>query len=482
MATRSRREARFAVDIWPGFVDALSTLILSIIFLLVVFVLAQFFLGQLLQGRTEAVQRLQGQVGDLTSQLELEQDAAAELRRTLARINADLQQAFLDRDELSADLGESEAVRGQLSDQVAVLSRDQALLQRTLEEMRLQEGQTQARLTELDRELAAARQTVQADKEQIELQLGQLVQLRRDVEALQKVRTDLEARVAELSTNLGTTDEERRRLLAELGTTRDRASALEAQLADANQRTMLSQRELEARELRVEELLRSASELEGHLSGETTAKDQAVEQVRILTEQIAALSQQLAGLDRALDLKQSEIDEQNAQIANLGQRLNLALASKVEELSQYRSEFFGQLRRALGDREDVRVVGDRFVFQSEVLFESGSAEIEPRGRDELAKIAAALKEIIDDIPADLPWVLQVDGHTDRLPISTARFPSNWELSSARAIAVAEYLIAQGIPPDRVAARGFAEFQPLDPGDDPDAYRRNRRIELKLTTR
>ncbi|HEX6012667.1 MAG TPA: peptidoglycan -binding protein [Geminicoccaceae bacterium] len=482
MATRSRREARFAVDIWPGFVDALSTLILSIIFLLVVFVLAQFFLGQLLQGRTEAVQRLQGQVGDLTSQLELEQDAAAELRRTLARINADLQQAFLDRDELSADLGESEAVRGQLSDQVAVLSRDQALLQRTLEEMRLQEGQTQARLTELDRELAAARQTVQADKEQIELQLGQLVQLRRDVEALQKVRTDLEARVAELSTNLGTTDEERRRLLAELGTTRDRASALEAQLADANQRTMLSQRELEARELRVEELLRSASELEGRLSGETTAKDQAVEQVRILTEQIAALSQQLAGLDRALDLKQSEIDEQNAQIANLGQRLNLALASKVEELSQYRSEFFGQLRRALGDREDVRVVGDRFVFQSEVLFESGSAEIEPRGRDELAKIAAALKEIIDDIPADLPWVLQVDGHTDRLPISTARFPSNWELSSARAIAVAEYLIAQGIPPDRVAARGFAEFQPLDPGDDPDAYRRNRRIELKLTTR
>jgi chemotaxis protein MotB len=482
VATRSRREGRFAVDIWPGFVDALSTLILSIIFLLVVFVLAQFFLGQLLQGRTEAVQRLQGQVTDLTSQLELEQDAAAELRRTLGRINADLQQAFLDRDELSADLGESEAARGQLSDQVAVLTRDQALVQRTLEETRLQAGQTQARLTELDRELAAARRTVQADKERIELQLGQLVQLRRDIEALQKVRTDLEARIAELSMTVGTTDEERRRLLAELGTTRDRASALEAQLADANQRTMLSQRELEARELRVEELLRDASELEGRLGGETKAKDQAVEQVRILTEQIAALSRQLAALDRALDLKQSEIDQQNVQIANLGQRLNVALASKVEELSQYRSEFFGQLRRALGDREDVRVVGDRFVFQSEVIFESGSAEIEPRGRDELAKIATALKEIIDEIPADLPWVLQVDGHTDRLPISTARFPSNWELSSARAIAVAEYLIAQGIPPDRVAARGFAEFQPLDPGDNPDAYRRNRRIELKLTTR
>jgi chemotaxis protein MotB len=482
MAMRSRREPRFAVDIWPGFVDALSTLILSIIFLLVVFVLAQFFLGQLLQGRTEAVQRLEGQVGDLTAQLELEQDEAAELRRTLGRINADLQQAFLDRDELSADLGESEAARAQLSDQAAVLSRDQALLQRTLEEMRLGEGQTQARLAELDRELAAARQTVQADREQIGLQLGQLAQLRRDIEALQQVRADLEGRVAELSTTLTATDEERRRLLAELGTTRDQASALEAQLADAGQRTMLSQRELEARELRIEELLRSASELEGRLGGEATAKDQAVEQVRVLTEQIAALSQQLALLDRALDLKQGEIDEQNVQIANLGQRLNVALASKVEELSQYRSEFFGQLRRALGDREDVRIVGDRFVFQSEVLFESGSAEIEPGGRDELAQLADVLKELIDDIPADLPWVLQVDGHTDRVPISTARFPSNWELSSARAIAVAEQLIAQGIPPERVAARGFAEFQPLDAGESADAYRRNRRIEIKLTTR
>ena len=191
-----------------------------------------------------------------------------------------------------------------------------------------------------------------------------------------------------------------------------------------------------------------------------------MQQVRQLTEQIAALSRQLAALDQALDLKQTAIDEQSATIANLGQRLNLALASKVEELSQYRSEFFGELRKALGEREDVRIVGDRFVFQSEVLFASGSAEIGPGGREQLAKLATALKEIIDRIPPELPWVLQVDGHTDRVPISTARFPSNWELSSARAIAVAQFLIGQGIPPDRVAARGFAEFQPLDPGAGP----------------
>ena len=245
---------------------------------------------------------------------------------------------------------------------------------------------------------------------------------------------------------------------------------------------MLAQRELAARDLRIEELLRSSKDLEARLGGTTGQRDEAVEQVRQLTEQIGMLSRQLAELDQALDLKQSEIDAQGATIANLGQRLNVALANKVEELAQYRSEFFGALRRVLGERSDVRVVGDRFVFQSEVLFQSGSADIEPSGRDELAKLADALKEILDKIPPDLPWVLQVDGHTDRLPISNARFPSNWELSTARAIAVARFLSTQGIPPDRLAARGFAEFQPLDPAESPEAYARNRRIEIKLTTR
>ena len=479
---RLRRDGRQSVDIWPGFVDALSTLILSIIFLLVVFVLAQFFMGQALQGRTEAVTRLQGQVQDLSTRLGLEQDSADELRRTMAQINADLQQAFLDRDELSADLGESEAARSQQAEQMAALTRDQALMQRTLDEMRVKAGQSDVRQGELERELDAARQSVTAGKQEIELQLGQLVQLRRDVAALQQVRGELEAKVAELGTSLGSTDEERRRLLAELGSTRDRASALEARLADADDKTMLAQRELAARDVRIEELLRSSKEIEAKLGGASGERDDAVRQVRRLTDQIATLSRQLAELDQALDLKQSEIDAQGATIANLGQRLNVALANKVEELAQYRSEFFGALRRVLGERGDVRVVGDRFVFQSEVLFQSGSADIEPQGRDQLAKLAAALKEIVDKIPPDLPWVLQVDGHTDRVPISTPRFPSNWELSTARAIAVARYLVDQGIPPDRVAARGFAEFQPLDPGESPDAYRRNRRIEIKLTTR
>jgi chemotaxis protein MotB len=371
------RRSREQVDIWPGFVDAISTLLLSIIFLLIVFVLGQFFLGQLLQGRNETVTRLQGQVKDLASQLGLEQDAAADLRRTLARLNSDLSQAFRERDDLKGQLARADAERDRLGEQVASLSDQQGRLQQ---------------------QLAEAQKVVTADKDTIQ--------------------------------------------------------QWQAQAASASQ----------ARDTTVSE------------------RDKALQQVRTLTDQIATLGRQLAAIDQALGLKQQEIDRQNAQIADLGARLNVALASKVEELSQYRSDFFGRLRQALGSREDVRIVGDRFVFQSEVLFPSGSADISPEGQSQLAKLAGALKEITKEIPPDLPWVLQVDGHTDRRPISSSRFPSNWELSTARAIAVARFLVTQGIPPDRVAARGFAEFQPLDPGDSEEAYRRNRRIEIKLTTR
>jgi chemotaxis protein MotB len=160
----------------------------------------------------------------------------------------------------------------------------------------------------------------------------------------------------------------------------------------------------------------------------------------------------------------------------------VALASKVQELARYRSEFFGRLREVLGKRKDVRIVGDRFVFQSEVLFETGSAELGGAGQQQLGQLARALTEIAARIPKDLPWVLRVDGHTDRIPIHTPEFRSNWELSTARAISVVRFLIDQGIPADHLAATGFGEHQPLDPGLSEAALRRNRRIELKLTQR
>ena len=192
--------------------------------------------------------------------------------------------------------------------------------------------------------------------------------------------------------------------------------------------------------------------------------------------------EQIERLNAALQASEARTKDSQVQIADLGRRLNLALASRVEELARYRSEFFGRLREALGDRGDVRVVGDRFVFQSEVLFLSGSAELEPAGRQQLDGLAEALAQIAPRIPPDLNWVIQIDGHTDRRPIRTAQFPSNWELSTARAIAVVKYLMLRDIPAERLASAGFGEFQPLDPRDDEIGYRRNRRIEIKFTSR
>jgi chemotaxis protein MotB len=249
---------------------------------------------------------------------------------------------------------------------------------------------------------------------------------------------------------------------------RDRSKELEAKLASAEERTQLAQKEIDARDIRLREL--------------TTQGEQARSKVDELNAAIAALRQQLAQISAALDLSKSTVAQQKVQIADLGKRLNMALANKVQELARYRSEFFGKLREIIGDRPDIHVVGDRFVFQSEVLFTPGNADLSDAAKQKLDPVIGALKEIAAKIPSDINWVLRVDGHTDKRPISNAQFASNWELSAARAISVVRYMISQGIPANRLVAAGFADFQPLDTGDTEEAYRRNRRIELKLTER
>jgi chemotaxis protein MotB len=209
----------------------------------------------------------------------------------------------------------------------------------------------------------------------------------------------------------------------------------------------------------------------------------ALAQIEVLNQQITALRRQLAALEEALQASEKRDRESQGRIADLGQRLNVALAQRVQELSRYRSEFFGRLRAILGNRPDVRIVGDRFVFQSEVFFDTGQAQLLPEGRAELDKVGSALVELDKQIPSEIAWVLRVDGHTDVRPINNSPlFKSNWELSSARAISVVQYLISLGVPAQRLVAAGFAEFQPLDTGANEEAYRRNRRIELKLTER
>jgi chemotaxis protein MotB len=224
-----------------------------------------------------------------------------------------------------------------------------------------------------------------------------------------------------------------------------------------------------------------AIELNKALDSEKLLSSRALAQVEVLNQQISALRRQLAALEEALEASEKRDKESQGRIADLGQRLNVALAKRVQELSRYRSEFFGRLRAILGNRPDIRIVGDRFVFQSEVFFDTGQALLLPEGRAELDKIAAALTELDKQIPAEIAWVMRVDGHTDVRPIS-GLFKSNWELSSARAISVVQYLVSLGVPAQRLVAAGFAEFQPLDTATTEDAYKRNRRIELKLTER
>ena len=338
---RARRGDR-GVDYWPGFVDALSTLILGIIFLLSVFVVVQFFLSQEVTGKDTALARLNAQIAQLTDLLSLEKTGKASLEESLAALRANLSLTEGERDRLKA-----------------------------------------------------------------------------------------------ASESAG----------ASASTAQGRAGALAGEL-----------------------------EAEKRLSG------RALGQVELLNQQIAALRRQLAALEDALEASEKKDKEAQARVSELGQRLNVALAQRVQELSRYRSEFFGRLRAILANRPEIRVVGDRFVFQSEVFFDAGAAALRAEGRPELDKLAAALLDLEKEIPKEIAWVLRVDGHTDVRPIASAQFPSNWELSAARAISVVQYMISKGVPPQRLVAAGFGEFQPLDPAPTEDAYRRNRRIEMKLTER
>ena len=335
MLSRSRRRVS-GVDYWPGFVDALSTLLLVVTFLMVLFMVAQYFVAQEAAGKDTALARLQKQIAQMADLLSLERSQ----KKT----------ALEEGSSLKATLAASEAEKKRLN-------------------------------------------------------------------GLLTAGTSTETRIAAATKEL------------------DDQKGLTAQ---------------------------------------------ALAQVELLNQQILALRKQLAALENSLGDTDKRDKQAQSQIADLGQRLNVALAKRVQELSQYRSSFFGELKRSLGERDDVQVVGDRFVFQSEIFFDSGSSDLAPQGYAELDKLAAALKDLETRIPKDLNWVLRIDGHTDIRPISTSAFRSNWELSSSRAISVVKFLIARGVSPGRLVAAGFGEYQPLSSGGSDSDLRRNRRIELKLT--
>jgi chemotaxis protein MotB len=345
---------------------------------------------------------------------------------------------------------------------------------------------TLARLSQQLNELSEMLSMERGNSQQLKVQLSQLSS------ALTKSTQERDALQNRLTVIIG----ERDNLKAQLGDAQSKITDAENKLAaSAEKQKQLADayKTIEADQNKITALLSDIAALESLrddlqkklLTADENAKQitsQSEAQVALLNQQILAMREQLAQLALALDASEKKSKEQQVQIADLGSKLNTALASKVEELARYRSEFFGRLREALGQRDDIRIVGDRFVFQSEVLFNSGSAEIGQAGRDQLDTLATTLILIMKDIPEDINWVLRVDGHTDRRPITGGAYGSNWERSTARAIAVVKYLASKGIPENRMAAAGFAEFSPLDNGDDEAAYTKNRRIEFKLDQR
>lgn len=460
MSTLARRAQR-STNTWPGFVDALATLLMVIIFLLMIFVLAQFFLGEALSGRDAALKKLQNDIADMSDLLSLERKANDKMRLDVAQLTAELQASVISRDDLKSSLSA-------MTDKAEAAEKQAATLTARLDD---------------------AMAVIKADKETIEAKVGELAKLSQDLAALQALRDDLENDILAMTDVLKDKDvqldetsgrlAEKDRLLDEQGKTlAEREKTLEERNRLLEEKIKL----LAERNRELAERDRQLEEKDKAVAKERNLADSARAQIALANQQMAALREQLARISEALEVAEQKAKDQGVQISALGKRLNSALASKVQELSRYRSEFFGRLRSVLGNQPGIRVVGDRFVFQSEVLFASGSAELGEDGMGQLKQLAATLRGITGRIPKDIDWILRIDGHTDSIPISTWKFPSNWELSSARAISVVKFLIGEGIPAGRLAAAGFGEFRPIDTADDEVANRRNRRIEMKMTQR
>jgi len=613
------RRRREDLNVWPGWVDALSSLVMVFLFVLMVFMVAQFYLTSALSGSEENRTRIDRELRELAEILAQERRANDDLRTAVAQLSAQMQTSAGQRERLERQILTLTAERDQLATRIADSGR--------------QAEQAVAEAQRTTRDLEDAFRVIEADREKIRLQVGELSTLQDDVRTLRDLRRRLEVDIAALDllrqrneqeiaglrrtnaeaetarTQLGETlrltaeerdtlarrirdlsgerdslatllsqireeaanlarqaedgrtrqarlgdlltttqgdltraqaelnrtqaeiDEANRRLqetqaardglaaeirqvrsqreavLAELTRsesdrkaaedglrlTWEERAALARQLQEVLERFRLSQLQLadaaeqrtdiEAQlataEGRIQELLASLGVAQGRMADQQESAARFRRQADTLSAEAAALREEIVRMAALLSESEARDRDNQVQITNLGSQLNQALAGRVQELARYRSEFFGRLREVVGTRPDILIVGDRFVFQSEVLFDSGSAVLEDRGRVRIREIAGVLQQLIGQIPPNVNWVLRVDGHTDRRPIQTREFPSNWELSTARALSVVRFLIDQGIPADRLAAAGFGEFQPLESTGD---LARNRRIELKLDQR
>jgi chemotaxis protein MotB len=475
--------------IWPGFVDVLASTLMVIIFVVLLFTVAQVYLGDLVVGKNEQIQNLEKTI-EIQDETIVEQDLSL----------SDKELALIERQEVISQLDtELEILDEEIRLKQSEISEKENLLTAKDEEI----FEKESLITAKDQEISLQDELLKQKDETI-ITLDDLI----DKQALDI--TELNEIIARITEELSLSLEEKEELRGRLSSLNEEQELLKSQLQELGGENQALVGQLSDSQGRIRSLLESLSSSEGEneiletqISSvesqnqslrdqitsleqdsviQTTSLNDALAQISRVSEELKILSNEIQLLNNLLDSKEAEIASNKIELGELGDRLNRVLTSELYKLQKYKSEFFGQLSETLGQREDIQIKGDRFIFQSEILFESGSADIQAGGRVALSLIAKTLIDLSNQIPTDLNWILQVDGHTDKIPIATARFPSNWELSHARALEVVKFFIQQGIPADKLSANGYGEHQPISLGSSPEDLKLNRRIELKITQR
>jgi chemotaxis protein MotB len=459
--------------IWPGFVDVLASTLMVIIFIVLLFTVSQVYLGDLVVGKNEQILNLEKTI-EIQDETIVEQDSTLtdkeitliERQEVIDQLDNELvildeeirlkQSEILDKQNLltskDQEISLQEAIIDQKEDAIITLDT-------LIEEQALDIGKLNQMIAQLTQELSLSLE----EKENLR---GQLIDLNQEQETLKNTLSQLGGRNEELVGKLSDSQNRVQSLLETLSSSEVENKGLQGKIDDIKDQNLSLQGQI--------------SELENESSFKTENLNDALIKISRLSDDIKILSNEIQLLNNLLDSKEAEIANNKIELGEIGDRLNRVLTSELFKLQKYKSEFFGKLSEALGERDDIQIKGDRFIFQSEILFDSGSVEIQSSGRVALSLIAKTLIDLINDIPTELNWVIQIDGHTDKVPISTSQFPSNWELSHARALEVVKFFIGQGIPADRLSANGYGEYQPINTGDSREDLKQNRRIELKIT--
>ena len=486
--TKSQRSEDNSI-IWPGFVDVLASTLMVIIFVVLLFTVAQVYLGDLVVGKNKQIQSLEKTI-EIQDDTIVEQDlslfdketALIERQEVIKQLDTEL--GILD-EEIKAKQFEISEKENLLTAKDEEISEKESLITAKDQEITLQDellkDKDEAILTLDDLvnkqalDITELNEIIARITEELSLSLEEKEELKGRLSSLNEEQENLKNKLQELGG-------ENEVLVGQLSDSQGRIQSLLESLSSSKGENEILETQISSVENQNQSLRDQISSLEQDSVIQTTNLNDALAQISRLSEDIKILSNEIQLLNNLLESKEAEIASNKIELGELGDRLNRVLTSELYKLQKYRSEFFGQLSETLGQREDIQIKGDRFIFQSEILFESGSTDIQSGGRVALSLIAKTLIDLSNQIPTDLNWILQVDGHTDKVPISTPRFPSNWELSHARALEVVKFFIQQGIPADKLSANGYGEHQPISLGSSPEDLKLNRRIELKITQR